>query len=184
MIDMNSKTFHSHQFHKVNKKFNPLTAKSLTKSSIIGLLSIATVASSFVIPAQEASANGCRISSFANQVFQLTNTERSRFGLRPLRFSCRLYEAAKIHTIDMARNRRMSHTGSDGSRLGDRVNRVGYPYSRVGENVAYGQRTPEAVVRSWMNSQGHRQNILNPNFTEIGVAHSHQYWTQVFGTSR
>ncbi|NJR62658.1 MAG: hypothetical protein HC769_29995, partial [Cyanobacteria bacterium CRU_2_1] len=52
------------------------------------------------------------------------------------------------------------------------------------ENVAQGQKTPSEVVRSWMKSPGHRQNILNPNFTEIGVGYSQNYWTQVFAKSR
>ncbi|MGL5944276.1 MAG: CAP domain-containing protein [Waterburya sp.] len=61
---------------------------------------------------------------------------------------------------------------------------MGYQYSNLGENVAQGQTTPTDVLDSWMNSSGHRENILNPNFTEIGVGYENNYWTQVFGRPR
>jgi uncharacterized protein YkwD len=80
----------------------------------------------------------------------------------------------------------MSHTGSDGSSPGDRITRAGYTWSAYGENVAYGYATPEQVMNGWMNSPGHRANILNCSFKEIGVglAQPGSYWTQDFGTAR
>ena len=86
-----------------------------------------------------------------------------------------------------------SHTGADGSTVGDRVQNSGYQYSNAGENIAAGQTTAVDVVEGWINSPGHRANILNPNYTEIGVGYEYlqndtgsinynHYWTQVFGT--
>ncbi|NEO62132.1 MAG: CAP domain-containing protein [Moorea sp. SIO4G2] len=115
------------------------------------------------------------------EVWQITNQVRAKYGLRPLQFNHRLYAAAQNHSNDMARNRFMSHRGSNGSTMSDRVKAVGYQYSYLAENVASGQRTPQEVVRSWMNSSGHRKNILNPNLTEIGIGYANNYWTQVFG---
>ena len=121
------------------------------------------------------------IHQFENQVYQLTNQERSKYGLHPLSWNLQLYTAAKNHSIDMARMQRMSHTGSNGSDVSYRTKVQGYPYSMVAENVAGGQRTPQEVLFSWMNSSGHRRNILNLNYTKIGVGFHNGYWTQVFG---
>lgn len=118
---------------------------------------------------------------FESQVHQLTNQERSKYGLRPLSWNSQLRAAAINHSIDMARMQRMSHTGSNGSDVSARVKAQRYSYSMIAENVAAGQRTPQQVVSSWMNSPGHRKNILNPNLTEIGIGHTNGYWTQVFG---
>lgn len=86
----------------------------------------------------------------------------------------------------MASHSNMSHTGSDGSDPGARITRAGYTWSTYGENVAYGYSTPEKVMEGWMNSQGHRENILNCSFKEIGIglAQPGNYWTQDFGTAR
>jgi uncharacterized protein YkwD len=86
----------------------------------------------------------------------------------------------------MASHRNMSHTGSDGSSPGDRITRAGYNWSTYGENVAYGYSTPESVMAGWMGSPGHKRNILNCAFKEIGIglAQPGNYWTQDFGTAR
>jgi uncharacterized protein YkwD len=86
----------------------------------------------------------------------------------------------------MAAHQNMSHTGSDGSSPGDRITAAGYSWSAYGENVAYGYGTPESVMAAWMASPGHRQNILDCGFKEIGVglAQPGSYWTQDFGTPR
>jgi uncharacterized protein YkwD len=80
----------------------------------------------------------------------------------------------------------MSHTGSDGSSPFDRMKRYGYNYRWAGENVAAGQSSPQDAMRSWMNSSGHRKNILNGKFRDIGVGYARggrygHYWTQTFG---
>ncbi|MGC2999485.1 CAP domain-containing protein [Streptomyces sp. G35A] len=97
-----------------------------------------------------------------------------------------LTKAAQAHSADMAAHRNMSHTGSDGSSPGDRITRAGYSWSTFGENVAYGYTSPEQVMAGWMSSPGHKANILNCAFKEIGVglAQPGNYWTQDFGTAR
>ena len=127
-------------------------------------------------------------SSVANdfewQVFLLTNAERTSRGIPALQWDDRLGIAARAHSQDMLQNRFISHTGSDRSDPGQRVTRAGFIWSRVAENVADGQRTPEEVVNSWMNSPGHRQNILNPAYTHLGVGFVSNKWTQKFATPR
>lgn len=128
-----------------------------------------------------------------NQVVELTNIERAKEGLKPLTLNSQLVDAAQDHSSDMAQDDFFSHTGADGSDVGSRVQDSGYQYSAAGENIAAGQTTAEEVVEGWMNSPGHRANILNPNFTEIGIGYEYlendtgsvnynHYWTQVFGT--
>ncbi|MGW5427177.1 CAP domain-containing protein [Streptomyces sp. NPDC004059] len=120
------------------------------------------------------------------RVVQLVNAERAKVGCHPLTVNAKLTKAAQAHSADMAAHRNMSHTGSDGSSPGDRITRAGYTWSAYGENVAYGYATPEQVMTGWMNSPGHRANILNCSYKEIGVglAQPGSYWTQDFGTAR
>jgi uncharacterized protein YkwD len=120
------------------------------------------------------------------RVVQLVNAERAKVGCHPLTVNAKLTKAAQAHSADMAAHQNMSHTGSDGSSPGDRITRAGYTWSAYGENVAYGYATPEQVMNGWMNSPGHRANILNCSFKEIGVglAQPGSYWTQDFGTAR
>jgi len=96
--------------------------------------------------------------------------------------------AAQTHSDDMANNNFFSHTGSDGSTLGERINLQGYQANAWGENIAAGQQSAESVVGGWMNSEGHCKNIMNENFTEMGLACTANsntdyptYWTQDFG---
>ncbi|NWF27331.1 CAP domain-containing protein [Streptomyces sp. PKU-EA00015] len=120
------------------------------------------------------------------RVVELVNSERSKAGCSPVTLNAKLSKAAQDHSEDMAAHQNMSHTGSDGSDAGDRITRAGYSWSTYGENVAYGYETPESVMAGWMSSPGHRENILNCAFKEIGVglAQPGDYWTQDFGTAR
>jgi uncharacterized protein YkwD len=124
-------------------------------------------------------------SSVAAQVVQLVNAERSKAGCSPVTLNAALTKAAQAHSEDMAAHKNMSHTGSDGSDPGSRISGVGYDWSTYGENVAYGYSTPAQVMAGWMSSQGHKENILNCSFKEIGVglAQPGDYWTQDFGTA-
>jgi uncharacterized protein YkwD len=92
-----------------------------------------------------------------------------------------LENAAQLHTDDMKENDFFSHTGSDGSTVGDRVSSFGYTWSRLGENIANGYESEKDVVNGWINSEFHCKNIMNPEFVEMGVANNGIYWTQVFG---
>ena len=133
-------------------------------------------------------------SELINQVIELTNIERVNAGLQPLTLNSQLADAAQDHSDNMATDDFFSHTGADGSNVASRVQDSGYQYSTVGENIAAGQTTAAEVVEGWMNSPGHRANILNANYTEIGIGYEYlendtgsvnynHYWTQVFGTS-
>ena len=116
------------------------------------------------------------------QVFVLTNMERESKGIDPLAWNDQLGLAARLHSEDMSENAFMSHTGSDGSTPADRLARIEYNFSHAAENVARGHLTPEHVVEAWMDSEGHKRNILDPYLEEIGVGFSNFAWTQKFGT--
>jgi uncharacterized protein YkwD len=124
---------------------------------------------------------------FDQEILNLVNQERAKVGADPLKINEQLDVAADLHTLDQASMNNMSHTGSNGSNLGDRIKDAGYLFSSAGENVAYGYGDAATVVTGWMNSEGHRQNILNPGYTEIGIgyaqgANGQPFWTQDFGT--
>ncbi|AFY58283.1 uncharacterized protein with SCP/PR1 domains [Rivularia sp. PCC 7116] len=127
-----------------------------------------------------------------DEVVALTNSYRSQYGLQPLTLNTDLSESAQLHSQDMAVNDFFSHTGSDGTQVSDRTKSAGYQSSYVGQNIAAGYISAEEVVSGWMNSPGHRENILNPSYEEIGVGYYNlandtgtinynNYWTQDFG---
>ena len=123
-------------------------------------------------------------SDLADEAVRLTNVERARHGCPELRVDDRLVEAAQAHSDDMAARNYFSHTSPEGEGPGDRADDAGYPWWS-GENIARGQRTAEAVVDAWMNSEGHRANILNCGSVAIGMGVTDSsrglYWTQLFG---
>ncbi|CCK25637.1 RNA polymerase ECF-subfamily sigma factor [Streptomyces davaonensis JCM 4913] len=120
--------------------------------------------------------------SAAAQVLALVNTERQKAGCQPVTLDARLARAAQLHSEDMSKNQYFDHTSQDGRTFADRAAAQGHP-SPGAENIAQGQSTPEAVMESWMNSQGHRENILNCDLTTmgVGVVEDDWTWTQVFG---
>ncbi|MFF3013396.1 CAP domain-containing protein [Streptomyces sp. NPDC057939] len=122
----------------------------------------------------------------AGEVLALVNKERAAVGCPALTVNEKLTKAAQDHSADMAAHSNMSHTGSDGSDPGQRITRAGYQWSTYGENVAYGYDTAAKVMEGWMNSPGHKRNILDCSFKEIGIglAQPGQYWTQSFGAAR
>lgn len=145
-----------------------------------------------------------RQSSNADEVFNLTNKERIAAGLRPLQkllitadlpngemlTTDQLHDIATLKARDMRDNNYFSHTSPTYGSPGQMLNDFGVDWSAYGENIAAGQLTPEAVMNSWLNSPGHRANILNPNFTHLGVGYVpgdeqsefRTYWTQLFVT--
>ncbi|RLP85284.1 hypothetical protein EAD89_24330 [Micromonospora sp. BL4] len=130
---------------------------------------------------------GGTVSAQAREVVDLVNAERAKAGCKALSIDDKLMTAAQRHSQDQADHQNMSHTGSDGSNAGARLDRVGYAWRTYGENVAWNQKNPAAVMDAWMNSSGHRANILNCAFTEIGVGIANSngpYWTQVFAAPR
>ncbi|MFH9295201.1 sigma-70 family RNA polymerase sigma factor [Streptomyces sp. NPDC017520] len=122
----------------------------------------------------------------AGQVADLVNAERAKEGCGPVTVNDQLNTAALRHSADMEAKDYFSHTSQDGRDPGDRITAAGYRWSTYGENIAKGQQTPADVMRSWMDSPGHRANILNCSFKEIGVGKQNTdegpIWTQVFGT--
>jgi uncharacterized protein YkwD len=122
----------------------------------------------------------------ASEVVSLTNAERAGAGLAPLVTDARLTAAAQAHSADMVARDFYSHTTPEGREPWDRAAAAGATHRGIGENIACGQRTPAEVVRGWMNSPGHRANILKPEFTHIGIGYATgsragTYWTQLFG---
>ncbi|MFK0117764.1 CAP domain-containing protein [Streptomyces sp. NPDC090994] len=122
----------------------------------------------------------------AAEVVALTNRERAAAGLRPLAPDPGLTAAAQAHSADMVARDFYSHTSPDGGGPRDRAVAAGVARGTIGENIACGQRSPAAVVEGWMNSPGHRANILEADFTHIGIGlagggRAGTYWTQLFG---
>lgn len=137
-------------------------------------------------PKPESTPEADASSSFEQQVFQLVNQERAKQGLSPLTWNEDLANVARAHSKDMNDRKFMDHTNPDGLSPFDRMKNYGIKYTRAAENIAAGQTTPQAVMNGWMNSSGHRANILNPNLTQIGVGYYKgngpykTYWTQCF----
>ncbi len=120
---------------------------------------------------------------FVRQVVDLVNRERAKAGLSPVTADTSIQAAAQVRAREIEKS--FSHTRPNGSSFSTALTQQGVTYRGSGENIAWGQKTPEQVMNGWMNSEGHRANILNKNFTKIGVGY-HQnasgtnYWTQLF----
>ncbi|MEL6778261.1 MAG: CAP domain-containing protein [Cyanobacteria bacterium J06597_16] len=139
-------------------------------------------------PARLSDASCSRQVRFFDDVFNLTNAERQRQGLSPLTLSTELAQAAQDHANDMANNNYFAHEGSNGSTPATRAKARGYNFSAIAENIGAGYSSPAEVVQGWLNSPGHRKNILNGTYTEIGLGFARNsqskfgtYWSQVFG---
>ena len=119
---------------------------------------------------------------FENEVIRLTNEERIKYGLKPLTRDWELCRVARYKSDDMRENNYFSHQSPTYGTPFNMMKNFGISYRTAGENIAMGYRTPKAVVEGWMNSQGHRANILNKSYTRIGVGFSSggYYWTQMF----
>lgn len=121
--------------------------------------------------------------AYIQEVADLVNQERAKAGLSPVTLSAQLSSAANIRSQEIMQS--FSHTRPDGSSFSTAIRQSGISYQGSGENIAYGQSSPQAVMNAWMNSQGHRANILNPRYTYIGVGYAENsrgvpYWTQLF----
>lgn len=119
------------------------------------------------------------------EVLNLVNQERAKVGAKPLTLNKELSNVATTKSQDMINKNYFDHTSPTYGSPFDMMKQFGISYRTAGENIAMGQRTPAEVMNSWMNSEGHRKNILNPNFTELGVgiakaSNGQLYWTQMF----
>ena len=126
--------------------------------------------------------------TFELQVFRMVNEERTSRGIAALTLNSMLTDLAVLKSRDMRDNNYFGHTSPTYGTPGQMLNRFGVSWRAYGENIAAGQTTPEEVMRVWMNSPGHRANILDPRFTDIGVRYVtgtatsryQTYWTQLF----
>lgn len=153
-------------------------------------------------PVTAGSRTTCNLPNFQADMLAAVNAHRrsgatcgarGSFPAAPeLTWNAALTQAAVVHSDDMVANNFFSHTGSNGSTLGDRATAAGYVWSSLGENIAAGQMSVDEVVNGWMKSDGHCANLMNAGFREIGVAcvagnantTYRTYWTQDFGTPR
>jgi uncharacterized YkwD family protein len=122
------------------------------------------------------------ISDVEARVIELTNVERRNNGMSDLQVDSPLSHVAREKSSDMRKNNYFSHTSPIYGSPFDMIRDFGVSYSAAGENIAMGQRSAEEVVQAWMDSEGHRANILNGTFTHIGVGYieNGNYWTQMF----
>ncbi|MDO6658454.1 CAP domain-containing protein [Anaerobacillus sp. 1_MG-2023] len=122
------------------------------------------------------------LSEFEQQVVNLTNAEREKAGLPALEVDTELSKVAQAKSEDMRDNNYFAHNSPTYGSPFDMMNQFGVDYQSAGENIAKGQQTPEEVVNAWMNSEGHRKNIMNGSFTHIGVGYVEEgnIWTQQF----
>ena len=122
------------------------------------------------------------VSEYEKEVVRLVNEIRVENGLNELTLNTELSDIARLKSKDMKDNGYFSHTSPTYGSPFDMMKSFGITYKSAGENIAMGYKTPEAVVDGWMNSKGHRENILNSSYKEIGVGYvsSGNYWTQMF----
>ena len=121
-------------------------------------------------------------SRYISEVVRLVNAERAKEGLSTLQMDSSLNSAAQVRAKEIVTN--FSHTRPNGSSCFTALSEAGIKYNGSGENIAYGQKTPAEVVNAWMNSAGHRANIMSSKFTKIGVgcynSNGTYYWSQFF----
>lgn len=121
--------------------------------------------------------------AYALQILKLVNAERAKAGLSQLKLDENVTAAANVRAMEITQS--FSHTRPDGSSFSSALTQQGISYRRSGENIAWGQKSPEQVMDGWMNSDGHRANILNAGFENIGIgyyqdANGVNYWVQLF----
>lgn len=131
------------------------------------------------------------VATQVQEVVQLVNQQRARAGCPAVTVNALLNAAAQRHSDDMAAHDFMGHRGSDGSEFWERIEATGYRFRSAGENVAAGQPSAQEVMSDWMRSAGHRANILDCTYREIGVGYAsnpggrlRHYWAQEFATPR
>ncbi len=161
----------------------------ITASAIITAAGLSTTAikeeNNLLISTAALSYENPELAEYAKQVAILVNRERSSYGLQPVKYSPLLSEAANVRSSELRKN--FSHTRPNGTSCFTVLKEFDISYFSAAENIAYGQRTPEIVMNAWMNSSGHRANILSKNveYIGVGVVYSNgiYYWTQLFASS-
>lgn len=131
-------------------------------------------------PTQAPAATTGSVNEFEKKVFELVNQERAKAGLKALQLDTKLSEVARAKSADMKNKGYFSHQSPTYGSPFDMMKQFGITYKTAGENIAKGQKTPEEVMKAWMNSDGHRKNIMSADFTHIGVGYVDGHWTQMF----
>ena len=181
----------------------PLTKRPLVRALFsTALTAIVWVASPFAWADSDtaATSTACAPTEQQQQMLARVNEARSQArqcgeqpfnAASPLTWSCPLTAAAQAHADDMAENDYFSHTGQDGNSVGERATQQSYAWRTVGENIAAGHTTADAAIESWINSPGHCRNLMNDDFTEMGMAYAENadarfthYWVQTLGAPR
>lgn len=169
----------------------PLTGMAiyLLRTSLVWLVVVTCGCATPASPTEASPSSGD--GAMASSIVDLTNAERANAGIAPFRTSAQLMQAAQLQADQMARLGRMEHElpGAQYPTPADRLAAVGYRWSTYGENIAMGQSSAAAVLDAWMHSSGHRANILNSAFREIGAGYARDsagrpYYVQVFATPR
>lgn len=162
---------------KIASKYQVGTSEVIRANSQITNPNLIYPGQVLIIPQEDSS-----VLAFENEVIRLVNEQRSKNGLKPLTANWELSRVARYKSQDMVDNRYFSHTSPTYGTPFQMIRVFGLTYRTAGENIAYGQRTPQTVVNAWMNSSGHRANILNASYTQIGVGYvsSGHYRTQMF----
>lgn len=129
--------------------------------------------------------DNAELAGYADRIAELVNSERAAYGLNPVKVSPKLSEAANTRARELKQS--FSHTRPNGTSCFTAISELGITYRAAAENIAYGQKSPESVMKAWMNSSGHRANILNASMEYIGVGAVYNngvyYWSQFFAVS-
>jgi uncharacterized protein YkwD len=172
------------QAAKTNKATSTKTTKPVTtKTNTTATKPAATKPTTTKPTTTKPAATNSSMSSYASQVLQLVNKERAKEGLSALTTNTTLTSAADKRAKETFQS--FSHTRPDGTSFSTVLKEFNISYRAAGENIAYGQKTPQEVVTGWMNSPGHRANIMNKNFGKIGIgvykaSNGRIYWSQLF----
>lgn len=158
-------------------------------ATLLARLTQATVLAVLLTSPALACSRPGNLSGMQAQAIRLINDARSAQGKPKLVASEPLTTAAQSQACDMAIHDKLTHTGSDGSKLATRVRRVGYSFRTTNENIAWGQKSPAAAVQGWLNSPGHRKNIMASGTRDIGIGMAYgpgnaPYWVMISAGSR
>lgn len=163
----------------------PKTEKPVAEEPVVTQPEVNTPVAEKPSESTETEKNNTAVSSYEQKVVELVNVERQKAGLPALTLDAEISNVARIKSKDMADNNYFAHQSPTYGSAGDMLSKFGIKWSAWGENIASGQKTPEAVVNAWMNSSGHRANILSSNYSRLGVGYvtnsnGTPYWTQMF----
>lgn len=179
-IELQERLYHIRHLHG-----DVHVARELDRSLLPGSSNASSLATTFDVQTETRGVLAAD-ADFESEVLRLVNQERAVAGIVGVEVNGKLRSAAFGHAQDMSEHRYFSHTSLDGRGPGERISDAGYSWNTYGENIAYGYSTPEAVMNAWMNSPGHRSNILRESFCDLGVGFVSEgnFWVQDFGRAQ